>query len=272
MTLNHSPLGKKSAYIDQYTADLLFPIARQSKRDEIHVPEKLPFYGYDLWNAYEISWLNTCGKPMVAIAQFIVPAESSHLIESKSLKLYFNSFNQTQFDNAKTVEKCIMRDLSNAAKAPVSVQLQSIDANTKFAHFDGICLDDLDVTIQTYQPHPDFLVTAKPKTVVTETLYSHLLKSNCLVTHQPDWGSIRIQYTGAKIDHSGLLKYLVSLRNHNEFHEQCVERIFMAILTRCEPTQLAVYARYSRRGGLDINPFRTTNPHFQIENPRLIRQ
>lgn len=272
MPLNDSPLGKKSAYIDQYTPDLLFPMARKEKRNEINITEKLPFFGFDLWNAYEISWLNTKGKPMVAIAEFVVPAESTNLIESKSLKLYFNSFNQTQFETEKAVEKSITQDLTQAAQAPVFVQLKSINTGGQFQQLKGICLDDLDVQIDTYQPQPDFLITDESQPIVTETLYSHLLKSNCLVTFQPDWGSIQIHYTGRKIDPTGMLKYLISLRNHNEFHEQCVERIFMAILSRCKPTELTVYARYARRGGLDINPYRSTNPCFCIENPRLIRQ
>lgn len=273
MTYEHSPLGKRSNYVDQYTPSLLFPIARKTKRDEIHVGIPLPFYGYDLWNAYEISWLNTKGKPMVAIAQIIVPADSTHIVESKSLKLYFNSFNQTHFQSAEEVKNNIQKDLSAATQSTVTVQLSEVNADRSdfFKKLAGICLDDLDIQIDTYTPRPE-LLTANKNQIVMETLHSHLLKSNCLVTHQPDWGSIEISYTGPKINHDNLLKYLVSLRSHNEFHEQCVERIFMNILNRCEPTALTVYARYTRRGGLDINPFRTTNPQFSIHNPRLIRQ
>lgn len=271
MTHEHSPLGKQSAYIDQYTPDLLFPIARKAKRDEIGVPTPLPFYGYDLWNAFEISWLNAKGKPIVATAEIIVPAASEFLIESKSLKLYFNSFNQTRFDTEKAVLSHIVEDLSQATHSSVSVKLFSINNHSeKFDTLNGACLDNLDITINQYQPDPTLLLTENK--IISETVHSHLLKSNCLVTGQPDWGSVEITYTGHQINHAGLLKYLVSFRNHNEFHEQCVERIFMDITRQCRPSELTVYARYTRRGGLDINPFRSKNPDFQAKNPRLVRQ
>ena len=272
MSYTSSPLGKKSAYIDQYDPTLLFAIERNRKRAEIGINSQLPFYGYDLWNAYEISWLNNRGKPMVALAEWIVPADSTHLIESKSLKLYFNSFNQTIFSGEKAVIAAMRQDLSAAANAPVSIKLHSVESPGEFQTMSGVCIDDLDVLIDTYQPQPDFLVVDSKEQIVTETVYSHLLKSNCLVTNQPDWGSIQIEYRGFQINHAGLLQYLVSLRNHHEFHEQCVERIFMNILTRCQPQELSVYARYSRRGGLDINPYRSTNSSFVVQNPRLIRQ
>lgn len=271
MPHNYSPLGKKSTYINEYAPDLLFPIARKIKRDEISVPTPLPFYGYDLWNAFEISWLNTKGKPVVALAEIIFPVTSEFLIESKSLKLYFNSFNQSRFENEKIAEHIIAHDLSNVSKSVVTVKIT--DINNDSAPIDklkGICLDDLDVEINTYQPHADLLFTENNHT--NETLHTHLLKSNCLVTHQPDWGSVEINYSGATINHEGLLKYIISFRDHHEFHEQCVERIFMDIHTQCQPTELTVYARYTRRGGLDINPFRSTNPEYIIRNPRLIRQ
>lgn len=272
MRPEHSPLGKASAYVDQYTPDLLFPIARKTKRDEIKVPSPLPFYGYDLWNAYEISWLNAKGKPVVATAEIIIPATSDCLIESKSLKLYFNSFNQTRFDSEKQVEKHVIEDLSHATQSPVSVKLSLIDSvgSNTFEQLNGFCLDDLDIEINQYQPDPSLLLTDNKMT--SETVYSHLLKSNCLVTGQPDWGSVEIQYSGHQISHAGLLKYLISFRKHNEFHEQCVERIFMDITRQCRPTELTVYARYTRRGGLDINPYRTSKPDFQVKNPRLLRQ
>lgn len=272
MTPEHSPLGKTVEYSSQYTSSLLFPIARKPNRDEIGVAIPLPFYGYDLWNNYEISWLNPKGKPVVAIAQFIIPAESTYIIESKSLKLYFYSFNQTRFADQSTVLNHITADLSKAADAPVTVNLISL-SDKSIAHFDtllGNCLDDLDVQIDSYLPTPHILSTEN--TVITESVHSHLLRSNCPITNQPDWGSVQITYTGPKINPENLLKYLISLRNHNEFHEHCVERIFMALKTQCNPIELTVYARYTRRGGLDINPYRTTNPHFQISNPRLIRQ
>lgn len=272
MALEYSPLGKKSAYINQYTPDLLFPIARKTKRDEIGVTTPLPFYGYDLWNAFEISWLNSNGKPIVATAEIVIPATSAFLIESKSLKLYFNSFNQTYFSDKNQVEKHIIDDLSRATQSFVFVTIfliGTIYSNT-FENLNGVCLDDLDIETNQYQPNPQFLFT-EDKTI-SETVHSHLLKSNCLVTGQPDWGSIEIKYTGHAINHGGLLKYLISFRNHNEFHEQCVERIFMDITKQCNPAELTVYARYTRRGGLDINPYRSSKPNFQVKNPRLLRQ
>lgn len=266
-------LGKQTTYAEQYSPGLLFPIARKQKRDELDIALPLPFCGYDLWNAYEISWLNARGKPMVALGTMVVPAESSHIVESKSLKLYLNSFNQTHFDSYEAVTHTITKDLSKATQSNVTVAVYSLhNASTaSFETLSGCCLDDLDIHVNSYSPQPELLIT-KNSEIITETVYSHLLKSNCPVTNQPDWGSLEITYTGAKINHENLLKYIISLRKHNEFHEQCVERIFMDILKRCQPTELSVYARYTRRGGIDINPFRTTNPRFAIKNLRLVRQ
>lgn len=272
MSLENAPLGKKSAYVDRYDASLLFPITRKIKRDEINISESLPFHGYDLWNAYELSWLDMKGKPVVALARIIIPCDSENLIESKSLKLYFNSFNQTAFLNHQRVTETIEKDLSYAAKKPVAVVLISPEEILHPGRFDGIYLDTLDISINHYSPQPSVLMTEN--TVVTETIYSHLLKSNCLVTFQPDWGSVQIRYTGRKIQHESLLRYLIGFRQHNEFHEQCVERIFMDILRTCQPSSLTVYARYTRRGGLDINPYRSTEvvQLTEISNARLSRQ
>jgi len=270
MSIANAPLGKKSAYIDQYDASLLFPIARQTKREALGITAQPPFYGYDLWNAYELSWLNPKGKPMVALAEIIFPADSDNLIESKSLKLYFNSFNQTSFESMPAVKAMIEKDLSSAANAAVSVNLLSVEKKIETGNLQGTCLDNLDISIDTYSPTPTLLSTEN--SIVTEILCSHLLKSNCLVTFQPDWGSVQIHYTGKKINHANLLKYLISFRQHNEFHEQCVERIFMDILRQCQPTELTVFARYTRRGGLDINPYRSTNKRFDIKRMRLSRQ
>jgi 7-cyano-7-deazaguanine reductase len=269
--LNQSPLGKSCSYISQYQPDLLFTIPRQLNRKKLGIHDPLPFHGKDIWNAYELSWLNKKGKPMVASAEFVIPGESSHLIESKSFKLYLNSFNHTVFDSFDAVKEILMRDLSHAVCAPVAVTLfplaQEVDISRRFQ---GICLDDLDITCDTYTIHPQFLTTEHE--VVTEILYSDLLKSNCLVTKQPDWGSVQIAYTGKKIQHEGLLKYIVSFRNHNEFHEPCVERMFVDILNYCAPEKLFIYARYTRRGGLDINPYRANYPLHTVDNMRLYRQ
>ncbi|MDP1574689.1 MAG: NADPH-dependent 7-cyano-7-deazaguanine reductase QueF [Coxiellaceae bacterium] len=270
MSISNAPLGKKSAYIDHYDASLLFPIPRKIKRDEIAISQPLPFYGFDLWNAYEISWLNPKGKPVVALAEIIFPANSDNLIESKSLKLYLNSFNQTHFENAASVKTTIEKDLSSAVNAIVLVNLFSVDSPIEIGNLQGICLDDLDINVDTYSPTPSLLSTEN--SFVTEILHSHLLKSNCLVTFQPDWGSIQIDYTGKKINHGNLLRYLISFRQHNEFHEQCVERIFMDILKQCQPTELTVFAQYTRRGGLDINPYRSTKKDMSAKKIRLSRQ
>lgn len=273
MPLNHSnnPLGKKTLYTSHYQPHLLYSIPRKNKRESMSVNQTLPFQGKDIWNAYELSWLNAKGKPVVAGAEFIIPSESPYLIESKSFKLYLNSFNNTLFDSTTAVESFLIRDLSAAAKAPVIVTLTPLDQAPTTIHqqFTGISLDKLDIACDIYSPHPDYLKIEDTK--VTETLYSDLLKSNCPVTSQPDWGSLLITYTGRKIQHEGLLKYIISFRNHHEFHEQCVERIFMDIMHNCSPQKLLVYARYTRRGGLDINPYRA-NYDAVVENVRLWRQ
>lgn len=254
-----SPLGRVVAYRDTYAPELLFKIPRQDKRDEIGIQgDLLPFTGEDLWNAYEVSWLNLRGKPMVAVAQFSVPSDSPNLIESKSLKFYLNAFNQTRLADAETIRALIARDLSAAAGGTVKLALSelSVIPSRVFSTPEGVCLDGLDIDIDRYQLSPDTLAASGD--IVTETLYSRLLKSNCLVTGQPDWGMLVVRYTGPRINREGLLRYIVSYRQHFEFHEQCVERVFMDILQRCNPTSLAVWARYTRRGGLDINPFRAT--------------
>lgn len=269
--LKQAPLGKKSAYISQYQPDLLFPIPRQNNRDALGIQAPLPFQGHDIWNAFELSWLNLQGKPTVAAAEFILSCDSPNIIESKSFKLYLNSFNNTPFDSFRTVQTILTRDLSEAAGAPFGVRLMPLnEVSTECAaHFTGKSLDDLEVSCDTYTITPDYLATENQ--IVTETLYSDLLKSNCLVTGQPDWGSLQITYSGKQISHEGLLKYIVSFRNINEFGEQCVERIFTDLNQKCQPERLCVYARYTRRGGLDINPYRA-NYAVSPNNLRLWRQ
>ena len=279
-TPEHSPLGKASAYADQYDASLLFPIARAAKRLEIGVGETPLFFGADLWMAFELSWLNLRGKPQVALAQFTIPCETPNIVESKSFKLYLNSFNNTRFADAAQVQARLRADISEAAwrGAPhassvgVKLLLPEMFDREDIVEFDGLSLDRLDIECTRYTPAPDLLSAIQGEPPVTEVLTSNLLKSNCLVTGQPDWGSVRIAYSGPEIKQEGLLQYLVSFRNHHEFHEQCVERIFMDIWTRCHPTKLAVYARYTRRGGLDINPFRTSYPQALPRNIRNARQ
>ena len=254
-----SPLGKTSAYRSDYAPELLFPIPRQAKRDELGLHGTLPFFGVDIWNGYELSWLNMRGKPQVAVARFTVPADSPNLIESKSFKLYLNSFNQTRLAGPDALKMLLQQDLSAAAGANVHVTLtlQEDFGQLAMGELEGQLLDRLDIDVDSYSPQPDTLKANFDEQPVEETLVSHLLKSNCLVTGQPDWGSVRISYYGPQIDQASLLKYLIGFREHNEFHEQCVERIFTDILRQCKPQHLTVYARYTRRGGLDINPWRT---------------
>jgi 7-cyano-7-deazaguanine reductase len=267
--LKHAPLGQATDYVCHYDPKQLYPIPRSENWREQGFDQS-PFRGCDLWNAYELSWLNSKGLPQVATAEFRVPCDSPNIIESKSFKLYLNSFNLSRFDSADQVRQHLIEDLSQAAGAPVTVVIESVDAAAKIDQLQGECLDNQDVEIEHYQPEPLLLRTLSGE-AVDETLYSHLLKSNCPVTGQPDWASIQIHYRGAPIDREGLLKYLISYREHGDFHEQCVEQIFVDIFKRCQPEQLTVYARYVRRGGLDINPFRSTEA-FSPDNLRLVRQ
>jgi 7-cyano-7-deazaguanine reductase len=254
-----SPLGKAVAYATQYDSSLLFPMARKPKRDELGLSGTLPFFGIDIWNAYEVSWLNMRGKPQIAIVSITVPADSPNIIESKSLKLYLNAFNQTRLGGTDALLELLRADLSAGFGAPVQIALTTPDMFDKLrmTELDGMLLDRLDIEVDTYAPEPTMLKARHDESIVEETLLSHLLKSNCLVTGQPDWGSVQIRYVGAPIDQEGLLRYLIGFREHHEFHEQCVERIFMDILRQCSPQKLAVYARYTRRGGIDINPWRS---------------
>ena len=270
-TPEFSPLGKPAAYKAEYDPSLLFPIARLGKREEIGIRGKLPFFGVDIWNAYEVSWLNLRGKPQVAIATITAPADSPNIIESKSFKLYLNSFNQTKLAGPEALLELLRADLSLAFGAPVHVELTTANAFSSqvIKEPQGLLLDRLDIEVTEYQPNPALLKTESNAVLVEETLLSHLLKSNCLVTGQPDWGSVQIHYVGTPIDQEGLLKYLISFRDHNEFHEQCVERIFVDIMQRCAPQKLSVYARYTRRGGLDINPWRC---NFSGPPPSNLRQ
>lgn len=269
-TLMQSPLGKKSEYITHYDPQLLCPINRAANRHELGIQNTLPFNGIDTWTAYEVSWLNSKGKPEVAIAEFIFPCQSPCLIESKSFKLYLNSFNQSIFPSREAVKNQISNDLSKAAGDTVIVTLSTLNEYpNEITQWSGICLDSLDISTNIYEIDPTLLKIENSDS--SETVYSHLLKSNCRVTKQPDWGSVLIRYQGRKINHEGLLKYIISFRNHCEFHEPCIERIYVDIMQYCKPEKLTVYGRYTRRGGLDINPFRS-NFEQPIGFDRLNRQ
>ncbi|WP_426142664.1 NADPH-dependent 7-cyano-7-deazaguanine reductase QueF [Pseudomonas sp. DWP3-1-2] len=270
----HSPLGKSSEYIATYTPSLLFPIPRAAKWAELGLTaQTLPYQGVDFWNCYELSWLLPSGKPVVAIAEFSIPADSPNIIESKSFKLYLNSLNQTPFADRAALVATLEKDLSAAAGKPVGVRIRSLAdiEGEGVAVMPGSCIDELDVTIHSYdRPQPE-LLRCDDSRVVEEAVHSHLLKSNCPVTSQPDWGSVAVHYRGAALDHASLLAYIVSFRQHSDFHEQCVERIFLDLQRLLKPEKLTVYARYVRRGGLDINPYRSTEA-VSFENGRLARQ
>jgi 7-cyano-7-deazaguanine reductase len=270
----HSPLGKSIDYVATYSPHLLFPIPRAPKWAELGLTaETLPYQGVDLWNCYELSWLLPSGKPVVAIGEFEIPADSPNIIESKSFKLYLNSLNQSVFESREALVEVMIADLSAAAGKAVKVRLRTLDevASEGVATLPGRCIDDLDVTIEHYDhPQPE-LLTCDARRLVEESLHSHLLKSNCPVTGQPDWGSVVVEYRGAALQAESLLAYLVSFRQHADFHEQCVERIFLDLQRLLQPEKLTVYARYVRRGGLDINPYRSTEA-MVVDNRRLVRQ
>ena len=278
--LERSALGKPTAYADQYDPALLFPIARAPQRARLGISGQPRFFGADLWTAFELSWLGPRGKPQVAIAHVTVPCESTHLIESKSFKLYLNSFSGTRLADADEVRRRIREDVSAAlwhggpvgASAGVRLIPPEEFDQQPVHELDGLNLDRLDIECDHAEPAPELLSAAFGEQPVEEVLTSRLLKSNCPVTGQPDWGSVQIRYAGPQIDQGGLLRYLVSFRRHSDFHEHCVERIFTDLWARCRPTKLTVYARYTRRGGLDINPWRTSHPGPPPGNVRTARQ
>lgn len=278
--LRHSQLGKPTAYADHYDAGLLYPIARAPQRVDLGVGAALPFFGADLWTAYELSWLNPRGKPQVAIARMLIPCESTFLIESKSFKLYLNSYSGTCFESADAVKARIEGDVSRALwgdgpiQSRAGVQLLAPEAfgKEKIRPLAGFNLDRLDIECDRDHPAPELLTADFDAKPVEEVLSSHLLKSNCPVTGQPDWGSVEVRYIGPQIDQGRLLQYIVSFRHHSEFHEHCVERMFHDIQARCQPSELSVYARYTRRGGLEINPYRTSHPGGLPSLVRTARQ
>ena len=267
-------LGQKTEYASQYDPSLLQPVPRSLNRDDLELGDTLPFQGCDLWTLYELSWLNEKGLPQVAVGDVAIPATSANLIESKSFKLYLNSLNQTRFVSWDDVEATLVKDLSQCAGENVSVTIRSVDDYTDsvVVSMHGECIDNQDIEINQYEFDATLLEGAAGEQIVDESLHSHLLKSNCLITNQPDWGSVEIQYQGQEINREALLRYIVSFREHNEFHEQCVERIFTDIMKYCQPKKLTVYARYTRRGGLDINPYRSTEQLTPSHNQRMARQ
>ncbi|MFM9156095.1 MAG: NADPH-dependent 7-cyano-7-deazaguanine reductase QueF [Polynucleobacter victoriensis] len=274
--LEHAPLGKNSENPNQYSPDLLFPISRDENRAKLGIQsQSLPFFGVDIWNAYELSWLNAKGKPQLAIATFMVPANSPNIIESKSWKLYLNSLNNHRFHSNDELIDTLRKDLSKAAGATVTVQLHSPESQSAsgMKELPGKILDRLDLEINPSQKPTSDLLSSDPSLgLVEETLVTHLLRSNCPVTGQPDWASVQINYVGPTINEEGLLRYLIAFREHQEFHEHCVEKIFIDIKNKCRPNKLSVYARYTRRGGIDINPFRADYNVEWPHNKRHSRQ
>ncbi len=273
--LNRLSLGKATKYTENYSPSLLQAVPRSLNRDSLALTnENLPFVGEDIWYGYELSWLNTQGKPVVALAEFRFPCNSPNLVESKSFKLYLNSFNQSKFSSKQDVIETLTKDLSQCAGLNAKVSLFTLANCPPLAITpnDAYCIDEIDIAIEHYDYQPEILTEkVKQTSFKEEYLVSHLLKSNCLITNQPDWASLYIHYKGEAINHSALLKYIISFRKHNEFHEQCVERIFCDLQKYYALEELTVFARYTRRGGLDINPFRST--HLQTApNLRTIRQ
>ena len=273
-SLNALKLGQQTKYAEKYDRTLLQPVPRHLNRDMLNITTTQPFtIGADIWTAYEISWLNPKGVPQVAIADVSIDFHSENLIESKSFKLYLNSFNQTRFANFNEVQQILQQDLQDCAKGELKVRLNSLTDYTQqpIAALGGDCIDGLDIEIEDYAFNAELLKDCTNDNVVEETLVSHLLKSNCLITQQPDWGSLQIHYVGKQINREQLLRYIISFRQHNEFHEQCVERIFCDLMHFAAPEKLTVYARYTRRGGLDINPYRSNFEPLPL-NMRLARQ
>jgi 7-cyano-7-deazaguanine reductase len=270
--LTGAPLGHATPYPDAYDASLLFAVARAPQRREIGLAEALPFTGVDVWTAYELTWLDPRGKPQVAIATLVVPASTPALVESKSVKLYLGAFAQTRFDGIPEVQATIARDLSHATGGTVQVTLDTAAGglSERGSDLEGQSLDDLQVTIQRYHPAPEQLAAAGP--VVEETLKTDLFRSLCPITGQPDFASVQLAYRGPAIDRAALLRYLVSYRCHPGFHEHCVERIFVDVMARCRCETLSVYARFTRRGGVDINPLRTNAGLGAPPNLRTARQ
>ena len=273
-SLSALKLGQNTEYKSQYDASLLQPVPRRLNREGLGIVEQQPFnQGADVWTCYELSWLNSNGLPQVAIADVEIDFKSENLIESKSFKLYLNSFNQTKFASIEEVEQTLTRDLRKCASGQVSVKIHKLAdyTNQPIVNFSGECIDEQEIQIESYIFSNQHLENVAEDEIVEETLVSHLLKSNCLITSQPDWGSVQIHYIGKRLNREKLLRYLVSFREHNEFHEQCVERIFTDLMQFAKPEKLTVYARYTRRGGLDINPFRSNFERVPV-NLRMARQ
>ena len=264
-------LGRHTPVVEVYSPELLYPIPRAEGRSSLEFSEKLPFYGMDVWYAYEMSWLDAHGRPVARVGRFNVPADSPNLVESKSFKLYLNSLNNTNFASDEAAKSCILADITAAAGADVTLELFLPDDAALAGHtLNGVCLDDNSVSVDAAQPQAS-MIELEQGAAVEQQVFSHLLRSLCPVTGQPDWATVWLHYRGTPIDHSSLLSYIIAYRQHQEFHEQCVERMFRDIQHRCQPEFLHIQAFYTRRGGLDISPFRSTEEGAR-PRPRLNRQ
>lgn len=280
MTEAHSSqLGKDTVYDSPYNPKLLFPLSRAQNRESLNLASTtlLPFQGEDLWTCYELSWLNLSGKPCVGIAYFRIPAHSPFMIESKSFKLYLNSLNHAKFESIEALSSTLVNDLSKAAGLAVSVNVYDVRDPFNATQFNDAkfeCVDELDIEGFEYQPNSALLKLDSAGGRQNEGfLCSHLLRSNCPVTGQPDWGTVYVQYRGQKITHESFLRYIISFRQCQDFHEHCVERIFTDLISECGCESLSVYARYTRRGGLDINPYRATSDRIaSADDIRTARQ
>jgi 7-cyano-7-deazaguanine reductase len=263
-------LGKTTQYPQQYNPEILLPIPRETNRKILGLTDSLPFSGEDIWQAYELSWLNQQGLPQVAMGRFSFSCDSSYLIESKSFKLYLNSLNQEKYESIEAVRELLVKDLSEKSGTDVYVELFNLHDDQPLSQPQGVCLDTLPVEINNY--HPDANLLVKKSKQIEEQVYTNLFRSNCPITNQPDWASVSIHYQGTEISHESLLAYLVSYRQHNDYHENCVEKIFVDIQDKCQPELLTVQANFLRRGGLDINPIRSTQAGHEKAFPRFVRQ
>jgi 7-cyano-7-deazaguanine reductase len=262
------PLGREVPLPETYDPSVLVALPREEGRRALGLEGALPFDGVDLWNAHELAWLGPTGKPVVATAELWIPATSPRLVESKSLKLYLGSLSETTHASSEEVRTVVARDLEALVGAPVDVRLALSPTAAPVAAPPGTSIDDVDVACDVFEPEPGLLESAAAEDdQVDETLTSHLFKSNCPVTGQPDWATVLVRYRGGRIDRGALLRYLVSFRNHQAFHEHCVERLFVDLKARCRPTALTVLARYTRRGGIDINPFRSDFETLGVNAP-----
>jgi len=271
-TITGSPLGKLTEYPDRYAPSLLFSFPRAEQRQELGLRGELPFAGADLWTAYEITWLDAGGKPQLAVGEIVVPADSRAIVESKSVKLYLGSFAQEPLESIDALARRIADDLKRACGTEVGVVLTPATAFGRLTAVElpGESIDTIDTAVSSYTPSPDELRASGPE--VTETLRSALFRVNCPVTGQPDHADVMLRYRGPRIDRAGLLRYIVSYRRHAAFHESCVEHIFVDVLDRCRPRALTVYARFLRRGGIDINPFRSSFESAPARAARTPRQ